>query len=135
MSKIKNDIVKVMHTMRADEIMMRRDSVTEVLNLLNKLKMDYVIIDKKTLENHLMKKMEVSSQIDYSSISSIDASSIGKSFWDIDPIKMINVKTNLSLEVNHIARESTLNYIIEKFPDYAVNEIEQYFDKEQEENK
>ena len=38
--------------------MMRRDSVTEVLNLLNKLKMDYVIIDKKTLENHLMKKME-----------------------------------------------------------------------------
>lgn len=133
MSKIKNDIVKVMHTMRADEIMMRRDSVAEVLNLLNKLKMDYVIIDKKTLENHLMKKMEVSSQIDYSSISSIDASSI--SFWDIDPIKMINVKTNLSLEVNHIARESTLNYIIEKFPDYAVNEIEQYFDKEQEENK
>lgn len=135
MSKIKNDIVKVMHIMRADEIMMRRDSVTEVLNLLNKLKMDYVIIDKKTLENHLMKKMEVSSQIDYSSISSIDASSIGKSFWDIDPIKMINVKTNLSLEVNHIARESTLNYIIEKFPDYAVNEIEQYFDKEQENEK
>ena len=132
MSKIKNDIVKVMHTMRADEIMMRRDSVTEVFNLLNKLKMDYVIIDKKTLENHLMKKMEVSSQIDY---SSIDASSIGKRFWDIDPIKMINVKTNLSLEVNHIARESNLNYIIEKFPDYAVNEIEQYFDKEQEENK
>ena len=82
-----------------------------------------------------MKKMEVSSQIDYSSISSIDASSIGKSFWDIDPIKMINVKTNLSLEVNHIARESTLNYIIEKFPDYAVNEIEQYFDKEQENEK
>ena len=58
MSKIKNDIVKVMHTMRADEIMMRRDSVTEVLNILNKLKMDYVIIEKKTLENHLMEKNE-----------------------------------------------------------------------------
>lgn len=132
MSKIKGDIEKVIHTMRADEIMMRRDSVTEVFNLLNKLKMEYVIIEKKTLENHLMKNMKVSSEIDYSSIG---ASSIGKRFWDIDPIKMIHVKTNLSLEVNHIANESTLNYVIEKFPNYAVDEIEQYFDKEQEKEK
>ena len=127
MSKIKDDIIKVMHTMRADEVIVRRDSVIEVFNLLNKLKMEYVIIEKKTLENHLMKNMKVSSEIDYSSIS---ASSIGKRFWDIDPIKMIHVKTNLSLEVNHIASESNLNYVIEKFPNYAVDELEQYFDKE-----
>ncbi|MDY0141652.1 MAG: hypothetical protein RBR97_07155 [Bacteroidales bacterium] len=132
MSKIKNDIVKVMHTIRADEIMMRRDSVTEVLNILNKLKMDYVIIEKKTLENHLMEKMKVSSQIDYSSIG---ASSIGKRFWDIEPTKMVNVKTNLSLEVNHITNERDLNYVIETFPNYAVGEIERFFDKKQGENK
>ena len=132
MSKIKHDIVNVMHTMRADEVIMIRNSVIEVFNLLNKLKMDYVIIEKKTLENHLMKEMKVSSGIDYSSIG---ASSIEKRFWDIDPIKMFNVKTNLSLEVNHIANESSLNYVIEKFPNYAVDKIEQYFDKEQEEKK
>jgi hypothetical protein len=132
MSKIKDDIVNVMHTMRADEVIMIRNSAIEVFNLLNKLKMNYIIIEKKTLGNHLMEKMEVSSQIDY---SSIDASSIGKRFWDIDPIKMFNVKTNLSLEVNHIANESNLNYIIEKFPNSAVDEIEQFFDKKQEENK
>jgi hypothetical protein len=132
MSKIKDDIVNVMHTMRADEVIMIRNSAIEVFNLLNKLKMNYIIIEKKTLGNHLMEKMEVSSQIDYSSIG---ASSIGKRFWDIDPIKMFNVKTNLSLEVNHIANESNLNYIIEKFPNSAVDEIEQFFDKKQEENK
>lgn len=115
MSKIKGNIVNVMHTMRADEVIRKRDSVIEVFNLLNKLKMDYVIIEKKTLENHLMKKMKVSSEI--------------VSF------KMFNVKTNLSLEVNHIASESNLNYIIEKFPNYAVDEIEQYFDQEQENEK
>lgn len=132
MSKIKHDIVNVMHTMRADEVIMIRNSTIEVFNLLNKLKMDYVIIEKKTLENYLLKNMKVSSQIDYSSIG---VSSIEKRFLDIDPIKMFNVKTNLSLEINHIANERNLNYIIEKFPNYAVDEIEQYFDKKEKENK
>lgn len=132
MSKIKHDIVNVMHTMRADEVIMIRNSTIEVFNLLNKLKMDYVIIEKKTLENYLLKNMKVSCQIDYSSIG---VSSIEKRFLDIDPIKMFNVKTNLSLEINHIANERNLNYIIEKFPNYAVDEIEQYFDKKEKENK